>query len=170
MQISRHHPHRCRLYMPRTVSSLRACASLAIGSRISSGKERSDRSAVELQPVAAPNTGFFSFCLYSGHAVATKLRCPSLSKVKMSVGGFAGSVSWRREDHPIGAVPASAGSLRLQFGGRACGQSVAIQPCQNIKTVQLALAHHHHAHRNDSLRTPKKEQKLTSLLCSVLTF
>jgi hypothetical protein len=23
-----------------------------------------------------------------------------------------------------------------------------------IKTVQLALAHHHHAHRNDSLRTP----------------
>src|SRR5450755_3794917 len=45
-----------------------------------------------------------------------------------------------------------------------------VQPCQNIKTVQLALAHHHHAHRNDSLQTPKKEQKLTSLLCSVLTF
>src|SRR5258708_565839 len=40
----------------------------------------------------------------------------------------------------------------------------------NLSPVQLALAHHHYAHRNDSLQTPKKEQKLTSLLCSVLTF
>ena len=49
-------------------------------------------------------------------------------------------------------------------------QPVAIQPCQNIKTVQFALAHQHHAHRNDSLQSPQRDQKLTSELCSVLTF
>src|ERR1700721_202140 len=60
-------------------------------------------------------------------SVATKLRCPSLSKVKMSVGGFAGSVSRRREDYPIGAVPASARSLRLQFGGLGHSQGTVLQ-------------------------------------------
>jgi hypothetical protein len=57
-----------------------------------------------------------------------------------------------------------------QIGRRRSRQPATIEPRQNINPIQLSLAHHHHAHRNDSLRTPKKEQKLTSLLCSVLTF
>ncbi len=49
-------------------------------------------------------------------------------------------------------------------------QLATIEPRQNIKTIQFALAHQHHAHRNDSLQSPKRVQKLTSELCSVLTF
>jgi hypothetical protein len=55
--------------------------------------------------------------------VATKLRCHCLCKVEMSLGGIAGSVSRRRGDHHIGAVPAWAGSFRVRFGdlGRSHG-------------------------------------------------
>jgi hypothetical protein len=57
-----------------------------------------------------------------------------------------------------------------QAGRSEDGESIAIQPCQNIKTVQLALAHQHHTRRNDSLQSPQRDQKLTFELCSVLTF
>src|SRR5258707_10352763 len=58
--------------------------------------------------------------------VATKLRCPLLCKVKMSLGSLAGSVSRRRGDLHIAAAPASAvGPLshRYSCSARCCDPS-----------------------------------------------
>jgi hypothetical protein len=49
-------------------------------------------------------------------------------------------------------------------------EPVAVQPCQDIKTVQLALLINTKPIETIASKLPKKEQKLTSLLCSVLTF
>jgi hypothetical protein len=83
-------------------------------------------------------------------SVATKLRSLCLCKVEMSLGGVAGSVSRRRGDHHIGAAPTSAGGgstsiwLLQRFAGRGSSE------CPASGLIE--------------------EQKLTSLLCSVLTF
>jgi hypothetical protein len=59
--------------------------------------------------------------------VATKLRCHCLCKVEMSISGTAGSVSRRRGDHHIGAVPAWAGFFRVRFGDLGHSQDTVLQ-------------------------------------------
>src|SRR5260221_11814313 len=84
-------------------------------------------------------------CASSG--VATKLRCPLLCKVKMSLGSLAGSVSRRRGDLHIAAAPASAGGFWARFGGAGSGPGLkAREPRSETKgpgPVAVEPAIHH---------------------------
>ena len=59
--------------------------------------------------------------------------------------------------------------IRDNINKVAALQAVVQRP-RELTRDTLKAVRMNHAHRNNSLRTPKKEQKLTSLLCSVLTF